>query len=73
MQTNLPRDESLGTAIKFNRKKKKNSPSCVNVLHKTSHQDISRRGRAMTATKCATRVLRVKKIVVSLTVKPIAF
>ena len=58
----FPGDESLGTAIKFNRKKKKTSPSCVNVLHKMSHQEISRRGRAMTARKCTTRVLHVKKL-----------
>ena len=62
MQTNFPGDESLGIVIKFNIKKKKNSSSCVNVLHKTSHQEISRRGRTMTATKCTTGVLRVKKL-----------
>ena len=34
------------------RKRKKNSSSCVYVLHKTSRQDISRPSRAVTAKKC---------------------
>ena len=38
-------DEFLETAPKF-RKRKKNSSSCVYVLHKTCHQEISRPSRA---------------------------
>ena len=41
----------METAPKF-RKRKKNSSSCVYVLHKTSHQEISRPSRAVTAKKC---------------------
>ena len=41
----------LETAPKF-RKRKKNSSSCVYVLHKTSHQEISRPSRAVTVKKC---------------------
>ena len=43
--------EFLETAVKF-RKRKKNLPSCVYVLHKTPHQDISRASRAVAAKKC---------------------
>ena len=39
------------TAPKF-RKRNKNSSSCVYVLQKTSHQEISRPSRAVTANKC---------------------
>ena len=46
----FPGAEFLETTPKFI-KRKKNS-SCVYVLHKTSHQEISRPGRAVTATKC---------------------
>ena len=41
----------IRSAPKF-RKKKKNSSSCVYVLHKTSHQEISRPSRAVMAKKC---------------------
>ena len=47
----FPRVEFLETAPKF-RKRKKNSSSCVYVLHKTSHQEITRPSRAVTAKKC---------------------
>ena len=43
--------ELLETVPKF-RKRKKNLPSCVYVLHKTPHQEISRPSRAVTAKKC---------------------
>ena len=41
----------METAPKF-RKSKNNSPSCVYVLHKTSHREISRPSRVVTAKKC---------------------
>ena len=44
-------DQFLEAAPKF-RKRKKNSSSCVYVLHKTCHQEISRLSRALTAKKC---------------------
>ena len=47
----FPGVDFVETAAKF-RKKKKNSSSSVCVLHKTSHQEISRPGRAVTAKKC---------------------
>ena len=47
----FPGVEFLETAPKFS-KRKKNSSSCVYVLHKTSHQEISRPSRAVTAKKC---------------------
>ena len=40
----------MKSAPKF-RKRKKNSLSCVYVLHKTSHQEISRPSHVMTANK----------------------
>ena len=43
--------EFLETAHKF-RKRKKNSSSCVYVLHKTPHREISCPSRAVTAKKC---------------------
>ena len=51
MLVKFPRVKFVGTAPKF-RKRKKNSSSCVYVLHKTSHQEISRPSRAVTAKKC---------------------
>ena len=47
----FPGVDFLETTPKFT-KRKKNSSSCVYVLHKTSHQEISRPSRAVTATKC---------------------
>ena len=47
----FPGVEFLETTPKF-RKRKKNSSSCVKVLHKTSHQEISRPSRAVTEKKC---------------------
>ena len=47
-------DEFLETAPKF-RKRKKTSSSCVYVLHKTYHQEISRPSRSVTAKKCIKR------------------
>ena len=41
----------METVAKF-RKKNKNSSSCVDVHHKTYHQEISRRSRAVTVRKC---------------------
>ena len=46
----LSGDEFLETAPKF-RKRKKNSSSCVYILHKTCHQEISLPSRAVTAKK----------------------
>ena len=51
MQVKFHGVEFLETTPKF-RKRKKNSSSCVYVLHKTSHQEISRASRAVTAKKC---------------------
>ena len=58
----LPEVEFLETALKFRKrkkKKKKKSSSCVYVLRKTYHQEISRPSRAVTAKKgtkkCAAR------------------
>ena len=51
MQVKFHGVEFLETTPKF-RKRKKNSSSCVYVLHKTSHQEISRPSRAVTAKKC---------------------
>ena len=50
MQVKFPRVEFLNSTSKF-RKRKKNLSSCVYSLHKTSHQEISRPSRAVTATK----------------------
>ena len=47
----FPGVEFFETAPKF-RKRKKYSLSCVYVPHKTSHQEISRPSRAVTAKKC---------------------
>ena len=47
----FPGVDFLETTPKFT-KRKKNSSSRVYVLHKTSHQEISRPSRAVTATKC---------------------
>ena len=47
----FPGAEFLETAPKF-RKRKKNSSACIYVLHKTSHQEISRPSRSVTAKKC---------------------
>ena len=46
----LPGVECLETAPKF-RKRKKNSSSCVYVLNKMSHEEISCPGRAVAAKK----------------------
>ena len=64
-------DEFLETASKF-RKRKKNSSSCVYVLHKTCHQEISRPGRAVTATKCTQKCNARAELLFWLQ-KPIAF
>ena len=34
------------------RKRKENSLSCLNILHKTCHQEISRPSHAVTSKKC---------------------
>ena len=47
----IPGVEFLLTAPKF-RKRKKNSSSCVYVIHKTCHQEMSRPSRAVKANKC---------------------
>ena len=47
----FPGVKFLETTPKF-KKRKKNASSCVYVLHKTSHQEISRRSRAVMAKKC---------------------
>ena len=47
----FPGVEFLETASKF-RKRKKDSSSCVYVLHKTYHWEISRPNRAVKAKKC---------------------
>ena len=47
----ISRSWILETAHKF-RKRKKNSSSCVYVLHKTSHQEISRPSRVVSVKKC---------------------
>ena len=65
----FPGVESLETAPKF-RKRKKNLLSCVCVLHKTSHQEISRSRRAVTAKQC-TKKCNVRAVVV-LVIKPVA-
>ena len=56
MQMKFPGVEFLKTAPKF-RKRKKNSSSCVHVVHNTSHQKISRPGRAVTTKKWTTKCL----------------
>ena len=50
MKVKFSGDEFLETAAKF-RKRNKDSSSCVYVLHKTCHQEISRPSRAVTAKK----------------------
>ena len=49
----------METASKF-RKRKRNSSSCVYVLHKTSHKEISHPSRAVTAKKCTKSVMDVQ-------------
>ena len=56
----FPRVEFLETAPKF-RKRKKIS-LCVYVLHKTSHQEISRPSRAVTAKKCTKKCNAVAEV-----------
>ena len=67
----FPRVEFLETAPKF-RKRKKNSSSCVFVLHKTSHQEISRPSRAVTEKKC-TKKCNARAELLFWLVKRIAF
>ena len=52
----------LETVPKF-REGKKNSSSCVYILHKTSHQEISRPGRAVTAKNIAQVEMFQRRIV----------
>ena len=62
----FPAVQFLETAPK-SRKKKKNSPSCVYVLHATFHQEISRLIRAVTVKNVPKSVMHV------LVIKPVAF
>ena len=57
---NFPGIEFFGAKLKFKRKER-NSSSCVYVLHKTWPKEISRRGRAVSATKRTkkTRIMHV--------------
>ena len=58
----FPGVEFLETAPKF-RKRKQNSSSCLYVLHKTPHREISRPSRAVTAEKCTKSVMHVRVVV----------
>ena len=62
--------EFLETAPKF--RKRETSSSCVYVLHKTCHQEISRPSRAVMAKKCTKKCKCTCRVVV-LVIKPIAF